>query len=93
MNAEVRENAGQHRFERPIRDDALAAAYYREENGMLVFIHTEVPSEFAGQGIATALARGTFDLLRKSERKAVLICPFMVRFANSHPEYADVVAG
>lgn len=88
----VRENPEQHRFERPIDDGGLAAAYYRDEDGKLVFIHTEVPSEFAGRGIATELARGTFDLLRTSGRKAVLTCPFMVRFANAHPEYADVIA-
>ncbi|HYC99118.1 N-acetyltransferase [Brevundimonas sp.] len=93
VDVEVRENAGLRRFERPIRDDAVAAAYYTDEDGKLVFIHTEVPSEFSGQGIATALARGTFDLLRQSGRKAVLACPFMVRFANAHPEYADVVVG
>ena len=90
---EVRENPGQNRFERPIRDDAIAAAYYRDADGKLVFIHTEVPFEFSGQGIATELARGTFDLLRESGRKAVLTCPFMVRFAIAHPEYADVVDG
>jgi len=89
---EVRENPGQNRFERPLGGDAVAAAYYRDADGKLVFIHTEVPSEFAGQGIATELARGTFDLLRESGRKAVLTCPFMVRFANAHPEYADVIA-
>lgn len=90
---EVRENPDQHRFERPIHNDATASAYYRLENGKLVFIHTEVPSEFSGLGIATELARGTFDLLRQSGRKAVLRCPFMVHFFTTHPEYADVVDG
>ncbi len=89
----VRENAAQHRFERPIHDGAIAAAYYRDADGKLVFIHTEVPSEFSGQGIATELARGLFDLLRQSGRKAVLTCPFMVHFSNTHPEYRDVVVG
>lgn len=93
IDAKVRENLEQHRFERSIHDDAIAAAYYRDENGRLAFTHTEVPSEFNGQGIATDLARGTFELLRQSGRKAILICPFMVQFANAHPEYADVVAG
>lgn len=87
----VRENAAQHRFERQIHDGVVAAAYYRDAGGKLVFIHTEVPSEFSGQGIATELARGTFDLLRQSGRKAVLTCPFMVHFLNTHPEYRDVV--
>lgn len=90
---EVTENVGQNRFERPLGGDAVAAAYYRNADGKLAFIHTEVPSEFAGQGIGTELARGTFDLLRKSGRKAVLTCPFMVQFALDHPEYADVVDG
>ncbi|WP_395646374.1 N-acetyltransferase [Terricaulis sp.] len=89
----VRENAKEHRFERPIHDTAIAAAYYRNADGRLVFIHTEVPTEFSGQGIATALARGTFEQLRASGRKAVLVCPFMVHFANTHPEYRDVFEG
>jgi glutathione S-transferase len=89
----VTENADQHRFERPIHNNTIAAAYYRNTDGKLVFIHTEVPNEFSGQGIASELARGTFDLLRESGRKAVLVCPFMVYFANTHPEYSDVVAG
>jgi nucleoside-diphosphate-sugar epimerase len=42
-------------------------------------------------GIATASAHGTFELLRKSGRKAILRCPFLVHFINTHPEYADVV--
>jgi uncharacterized protein len=93
IDAEVRENPQQHRFERAIHDGAVAAAYYRDEDGKLVFIHTEVPTEFSGQGIATALARGTFELLRESRRKAILKCPFMTHFYVTHPEYGDVVAG
>jgi glutathione S-transferase len=93
IGATVTENVAEHRFERPIHDTAIAAAYYRDADGNLVFIHTEVPTEFSGQGIATELARGTFELLRQSGRKAVLKCPFMAHFYNKHPEYGDVVVG
>lgn len=93
MSIVVRENPEHRRFERPIEDNAIAAAYYRLADGRLVFIHTEVPSEFSGLGIATELAQGTFDLLRESGRKAVLICPFMTHFFATHPEYADIVDG
>lgn len=93
MDAEVKENAALHRFELPLDGEAMALAYYTLDNGQLVLTHTEVPSEFSGQGIATRLARGTFDLLRQSGRKAVLKCPFMGHFFATHPEYADVVAG
>ena len=93
IDTTVRENPALSRFERPIHDTAIAAAYYRDAQGKVAFIHTEVPTEFSGQGIATELARGAFELLRGSGRKAILICPFMAHFANTHPEYADVVAG
>lgn len=93
LSAAVRENPAQHRFERPINDTATAATYYRVADGALEFVHTEVPNEFSGLGIATELVRGTFDLLRESSRKAVLKCPFMVRFYTRHPEYADIVVG
>ena len=92
-DGEVRENPEKHRFELPIEGDAMALAYYAIEDGQLVLTHTEVPSEYSGQGIATRLAKGTFDLLRRSGRKAVLKCPFMGTFFARHPEYADVVAG
>lgn len=93
MTIEVRENPEEHRFERPIHDNATAAAYYQVADSNLVLIHTEVPHEFSGLGIGTELARGTFELLRKSRRKAVLKCPFMAHFYAKHPEYSDVVAG
>ena len=93
MNAKVTENTRQHRFELPIAAGALAAAYYRVEQGRVVLIHTEVPQEFSGQGIASRLASGTFQLLRKTGRKAIPKCPFMGRFIMKHPEYADIVAG
>ena len=91
MDATVRENPAQRRFERQIHDHAMAAAYYEVARGRLVFIRMDVPSAFSGLGIATDLARGTFELLRQSGRKAILVCPFMVQFLTMHPEYTDVV--
>src|ERR1700742_3883920 len=90
---EVRENPQKHRFELPIEGDAMALAYYTIEDGRVVLTHTEVPAEFSGQGIASRLARGIFELLRGSGRKAILKCPFMGEYFARHPEYADVVEG
>jgi len=93
MTVEVRENTQEHRFERPIHDDAMAALYYRVADGKLVFVHVEVPTEFSGLGIGTELAQGALDIVRKSGRKAILKCPFMSQFYITHPEYRDVVDG
>jgi predicted GNAT family acetyltransferase len=93
MHAQVVDNAAQHRFELPIAPDAIAAAYYRIDGGQVALIHTEVPFEHSGQGFATRLAEGTFDLIRASGRKALLTCPFMTAFYRDHPDYRDIVAG
>lgn len=93
MKAVVVENLAQRRFELALSDDAVAAAYYRVEGDNLVLIHTEVPSEYSGQGVASQLASGTFDLIRASGRKAILRCAFMNSFFVRHPEYSDVVVG
>lgn len=94
MDDKVVENTAERRFELALDDGAIAAAYYRiDDEGRLVLIHTEVPSEFSGRGIATRLAAETFELVRSSGRKVILKCPFMVTFFNKHPEYADIVAG
>lgn len=90
MDSQVRDNAEKHRFERQIHDGSWAAAYYRVENGKLVFFDVEVP-EFASQGIGTALVQGVFNILRARGNKAVIKCSFMQSFLQTHPEYYDVV--
>ena len=74
MQSEVRDNAAQHRFELPIDGEAMAVAYYKIEDGRVVLTHTEVPAEFSGQGIASRLARGIFELLRRGRPQG---CPEM----------------
>lgn len=94
MRTTVIDNPANHRFELPIEgEEEIAAAYYRIENGRVVLTHTEVPQQFSGQGIGSRLARGVFEAIRASGRKAVLKCPFMSAFAARHPEYADIVDG
>ena len=94
MDVEVIDNVEQRWFELDLPDGSTATAYYRiDDEGRLVLIHTEVPPEFWGRGIATQLADGAFKLMRRTGRKAVLRCQFMSNFFRRHPEYADVVAG
>lgn len=94
MNA-VTDNPAEQRFELRINDggDEIAATYYRIEDGRLILTHTEVPPQFAGQGIGSQLARGVFDTLRASGRKAVLRCPFMAAYHARHREYSDIAEG
>ena len=89
---DVVENAEQNRFEL-VLDGGTALVAYRRDGERLVLVHTEVPSQFAGQGIGSKLAKGVFVLLRASGRKAVVRCEFLKGWVAKHPEYDDVVDG
>ena len=90
--SEVEENLAESRFELAIDgSQEVAAAYFQMRDDRIVLTHTIVPERFSGRGIASKLARGVFDEIRASNRKVVLVCPFMSAFYARHPEYADIV--
>ena len=89
---DVVENVEQNRFELTL-DGGTAIVAYRRDGERLVLVHTEVPSQFAGQGVGSKLAKGVFELLRATGRKAVVRCEFLRGWIAKHPEYDDVVDG
>jgi predicted GNAT family acetyltransferase len=89
---DVVENPGQNRFELALGGGTALVAY-RRDGERLVLVHTEVPSQFAGQGVGSKLAKGVFELLRATGRKAVVRCEFLRGWIAKHPEYDDVVDG
>ena len=78
------------RFELPVEDD-VAVAYYRLDGDRITLTHTEVPQHLSGQGIGSRLAKGVFEAIRASGRKAVAHCPFMAAYADRHSEYAGLL--
>ena len=92
MDATVVDRPEQSRFELAL-EGGTAIAAYRREGERIVLTHTEVPQSLAGQGVGTRLARGVFELIRASGRKAVLRCSFMAGWAAKHPEYNDIIDG
>ncbi len=91
MPDSVIDNEAQRRFELPV-GDATAIATYELDGDRIVLLHTEVPRELSGRGIGSRLARGVFERIRGSGRKAVPKCPFMAEWLKRHDEYADLVA-
>lgn len=92
--SEVIHNTAEHRYEIDLDGpEVFAAAYYQMDgNGDRVLVHTEVPEEYQGEGIATRLARYVFDDARKTGVKLIPACWFMAEYYARHPEYQDVVA-
>ena len=79
------------RFEATAEDSLAAYAEYilREEH--VDFIHTVTEAGWEGRGIASALAEGALDLVRRANRRVIPHCPFISAYIHRHSEFADLV--
>ncbi len=69
----------------------IAATYYSLADGVITFIHTEVPPELGGRGIASKLIRGALDQVRAEGLKVIAQCPFVKAFIDKHADYQDLL--
>lgn len=86
----VTNNTGAHRFEVTV-DGLLSQVAYRMSGDTITFLHTEVPKELEGQGIAKALAEVALNHARDNELQVVPLCPFINAYIMRHPEYQPLV--
>ena len=91
--ASVRRNPARHRFE--LEADGRAAGHlnYREREGVLELVHTEVDDAFQGRGLAAVLAKAALDDARAAGQRVVPSCAYVASYIERHPEYRDLVAG
>ena len=90
--SDIIDNKTHHRFELDV-EGHVAKSFYRIENGVITFIHTEVPPELGGKGIGSRLIKGALDQVRTSGLKVIAECPFVKAYIEKHAEYADLVKG
>ena len=57
---------------------------YRTRPGKLILVHTEVPPELEGRGIATRLVMAALDRARRTGETVVPWCPFARRWMREH---------
>ena len=65
---------------------------YEAAGEVLTLTHPIVPEEYAGQGVASAMARGVLDEIRGRGLKVVPECSFVAGWITKHPDYAELVA-
>lgn len=90
MTDTVRNNTDKNRYELSV-DGHLAATYYRIADGVITFIHTEVPDALAGRGVGSKLVKGALDQVRAAGLKVVPQCPFVRAYIEKHPDYNDLL--
>ena len=87
---DVVNNNPKHRYELAV-EGHIAATYYSLADGIITFIHTEVPPELGGKGIGSKLIKGALDQVRADGLKVIPECPFVKAFIENHAEYQDLL--
>ena len=65
---------------------------YRLKPGIMRIVHTEVPPELSGHGIAADLMRTALEFARSNGWRVVPACSYARSFFERHAEYADLLA-
>jgi predicted GNAT family acetyltransferase len=65
--------------------------HYQPTEGSLVFDHTVIKEQFAGQGLASTLVRATLDDVRARQGRIVPLCEYVAAWLEKNPDYADLV--
>jgi predicted GNAT family acetyltransferase len=79
-------NTAQHRFEIHV-DGHIAFEDYALFDGGIAYLHTEVPPELAGRGIASFLIRSILDDAAAKGLKVKPVCPLVRAYIEKHPQY------
>lgn len=73
------------------RDGHTAFLEYVLSGNVLQLVHTEVPDELQGKGIASELAKSALEWAQQHGKKVDVICEFVAGYVKRHPEYRDLV--
>lgn len=82
---DVRHNIVAQRFEATVAGK-LCRADYRRSGNELQMIHTEVPVEARGRGIAGELVRAALAYADEERLDVVPLCSYVRAFLQRHPE-------
>jgi uncharacterized protein len=69
----------------------VAQLLYEKEPGRLILVHTEVPEELGGRGIAGQLVRAAIASAASEGRTVVPWCPYARRWLQDHEDVAGSV--
>ena len=90
----VTRNDEKSRFEAFSGATFLGYIDYRINGNVIDMPHTLVFPEFEGQGVGSALARQSLDIVREMEgdMRVTPTCPFIDVWIKRHPDYQDLLA-
>jgi hypothetical protein len=90
IELEVRHNPQASRFE-AIVDGELCRADYRMSGNVMHIVHTEVPYQLEGRGLAGQVVRGALDYARANGLKVVPVCGYVRAYMRRHKDTHDLL--
>ncbi|TSJ42767.1 N-acetyltransferase [Mucilaginibacter corticis] len=84
-------NQAIHNFELFV-DGHRAFIDYKQRDDKFFLIHTEVPQELEGRGVAAALVEKTFKYLEAHNDKIVPYCEYVKVYLKRHPKWERLLA-
>lgn len=78
-------------FEAALPEGRAVLDYELSADRMLI-VHTEVPPELRGRGLAGKLVRAALEHARAQGLRVEPRCSYAAEWIGRHPEYADLVA-
>ena len=90
MTYDIRHNEEESRFETVVDGHTAFASYDLEDPNRIVFIHTEVPAELSGRGIAQQIVKTALEHARERKLTVVPQCQYVATFIKRNPEYEEL---
>lgn len=69
----------------------IAYLQYEEKDGVLDILHTIVPSQLEGMGIATDLTKAAVEYVKEKQMKIRPTCSFAKAYFMRHSQYKDLL--
>ena len=88
---EVTRDEGAERYVITVDGEPAGLTQYRDREGLLAFVHTEIDDRFEGQGLGGRLVSFALDDARRRGLEVLPFCPFVNAYIQRHREYADLV--
>ena len=82
-------NEATHRFEWTV-DGHTAYEVFERFPGGIAYLHTVVPKELQGQGVAGRLVRFIMDYAVEHKLKVRPDCPYVKAWIDRHPDYQGI---